>query len=259
MITRMIAAVATVFLAAAIAVWEQPATATTTPAPFTARVYATREGLIGQLTANGHVIGSADLFAALPSRLGLSGLNTGERSVQVCTGGRCVFLPVWDVGPWNTKDDYWNTARQAYKDLPRGVPAAQAAYLKGYNRGRDEFGRVVRNPAGLDLSDRAFSAGLALRDNAWVQVTYLWTGGGPQGTVTTNGDPLLVRSSPSTSGRIIGYAAAAARVPVMCQLRGQKISGNVRSTDQWNRVAPGMYVSHAFVKTAAGFTAPACL
>lgn len=255
MIKRMIAAIA-----ALLAAFTTPIPAlASTASPFSARVYTTREGLIGQTTANGHVIRSSDLFAALPSRLGLSGRSTGERTVQVCANGRCVFVPVWDVGPWNTRDDYWNANRQMFRDLPRGTPAAQAAYQKGYNGGRDEFGRRVTNPAGLDLSDRAFSDGLALRDNAWVQVTYLWTGGGSQGTVTTDGDPLLVRSSPSTTAKILGYAAAAARIPVMCQLRGQRIAGNVRSTDQWNRVAPGMYVSHAFVATPSGFSAPACV
>jgi hypothetical protein len=254
MIKQMLATVT-----ALLAAFSAPVPAYAQTAPFSARVFTTREGLIGETTANGHVIRSSDLFAALPSRLGLSGRSTGERTVQVCANGRCVFVPVWDVGPWNTKDDYWNANRQTFRDLPRGTPAAQAAYQKGYNGGRDEFGRRVANPAGLDLSDRAFNEGLALRDNGWVQVTYLWTGSGSQGTVKTDGDPLLVRSSPSTTGKIIGYAAAAARIPVMCQLRGQKITGNVRSTDQWNRVAPGMYVSHAFVTTPTTFTAPTWL
>lgn len=134
MITRILAAATAVSVAVVASLWSvtvEPAEAQSPSAPFSARVFTTREGLIGQTTANGRVIRSDDLFAALPSRLGLS-------------------------------------------------------------------------------------------------------------------------------GRILGYAAATARVPVMCQIRGQKISGNVRSTDQWNRVAPGMYVSHAFVKTATGFTASSC-
>jgi len=226
--------------------------------PFEARVYATREGLIGELTANGHRIAREDLFAALPSRLGLADRGEGGRTVRVCTDRRCVFVPVWDVGPWNTKDDYWNARRQMWRDLPQGKPAAQAAYLDGYNRGRDEFGRTVANPAGIDLADRAFRDGLALADNGWVSVSFLWTGSGPHGNVATDGSPLLVRDKPSRQGAIVGLAAGSAQLPISCQVRGEQITGEARSTDLWDRVAPGKYVSHAFVATAAGFSAPSC-
>lgn len=149
--------------------------------PLTARVYATSIGMVGSRTANGHVITAADRFAALPSR---RSLNAGARErayqVKVCYGrtARCVVAPVWDVGPWNIRDDYWNPAasRQMWKDLPRGVPEAQAAYLDRYNRGRDDGKRRVRNPAGIDLSDSLFRDGLGLTTNDWVTVTFLWTG-----------------------------------------------------------------------------------
>jgi hypothetical protein len=143
------------------------------------RVFATREGLVGGTTANGHKIKKRDHFAALPSRRGLSGDNGGEYSVRVCAAnGRCAWAPVWDVGPWNTRDDYWNPAavRQSWRDLPRGRPQAQAAYLSGHNGGRDQFGRRVANPAGIDLGDGTFWNALKLSDNSWVTVTYLWTG-----------------------------------------------------------------------------------
>ncbi|NUT36427.1 MAG: hypothetical protein HOV79_25510 [Hamadaea sp.] len=226
---------------------------------FESRVFATREGLVGELTANGHRIARDDLFAALPSRLGLAARGGGERTVQVCAAGRCVFVPVWDVGPWNTKDDYWNPRRQMWTDLPRGKPAAQAAYQDGYHAGRDEFGRRVGNPAGIDLADRAFWEGLRLRDNAWVQVRFLWTGTAPRGSVRTDGSPLLVRDRPSRAGRVVGLAAGSAQVPISCQVRGERIAGDARTTDLWDRVAPGMYVSHAFVTTATAFTAATCL
>ena len=56
---------------------------------------------------------------------------------------------------WSTTDDYWNPAatRQSWKDLPQGRPEAQAAYQSGYNGGKDQFGRTVANPAGIDLGD----------------------------------------------------------------------------------------------------------
>ncbi|WP_279583255.1 peptidoglycan-binding domain-containing protein [Fodinicola feengrottensis] len=152
-------------------------------APVTSTVFATREGLVGGTTSNGHVITSNDHFVALPSGRGLSPKGTTTYSVHICNpgNGKCVTAPVWDVGPWNTKDDYWNPAsqRQSWTDLPQGKPEAQAAYQNGYNGGHDQFGRKVSNPAGIDLADGTFRSDLGLADNGWVNVTYLWTSGTP--------------------------------------------------------------------------------
>jgi hypothetical protein len=143
----------------------------------TYRIFATREGLVGGVTANGHVIQERDHFVALPSRRMLAGDGGDEYRVRVCYQGRCETAPVWDVGPWNTADDYWNTAsrRENWNDLPQGTPEAEAAYLDGYNDGRDEFGRRVQNAAGLDLADGVFWDGLGMTDNDWVDLTFLPT------------------------------------------------------------------------------------
>lgn len=182
------------------------------------RVFATREGLVGGTTANGHKVTPRDIFVALPSRRALSPRNTGDYSVKVCApNGRCAFAPVWDVGPWNTRDDYWNPSsrRQSWGDLPRGVPEAQAAKLQGYNGGKDQFGRVVKNPAGIDLADGLFWDGLGLRDNAYVTVEYLWTGDSPMATVRVKGRADL-RSAPRSGAKVVGLAANGAAVPVQC-------------------------------------------
>jgi hypothetical protein len=145
------------------------------------RVFATREGLVGRTTANGHKIKSSDRFVALPSRRALSPNGSADYSVKVCaSNGRCAVAPVWDVGPWNTRDDYWNpkSRRQEWRDLPQGMPEAQAAKERGYNKGLDQFKRKVANPAGIDLSDGMFWGALGLKDNSWVTVEYLWTAAG---------------------------------------------------------------------------------
>ncbi|MEU8170385.1 hypothetical protein AB0B97_28175 [Micromonospora sp. NPDC049004] len=226
----------------------------------TYRVYATRIGLVGELTANGRTIQPRDHFAALPSRRGLSPLNSGDYTVRVCTttGARCEYAPVWDVGPWNTRDDYWNPSavRENWKNLPQGRPEAQAAYQSGYNGGRDQFGRTVLNPAGIDLADGTFIDGLQLTTNAWVDVAYLWTGGGPRGVV---GDgPLNIRSGPSTSYAARGFAARFANVPIQCYVTGQSVAGPYRTTTRWNRLATGQYVSHAYISAVYGGTVPVC-
>jgi hypothetical protein len=143
---------------------------------FTRMIFATREGLVGGTTANGHVIVTNDHFVALPSRRALSTNFGHEREVRVTYQGRTTIAPVWDIGPWNTHDDYWNPSqiRETFRDLPRGKPEAEAANLDGYNDGRDERGRIVVTPAGIDLADGTFRLDLALPTNDWVEVEYLW-------------------------------------------------------------------------------------
>ena len=65
----------------------------------TARVYGSREGLVGSTTANGHVIAERDRFVALPSRDVISARNGTEFSVQLTYKGRIAAAPVWDLGP----------------------------------------------------------------------------------------------------------------------------------------------------------------
>jgi len=216
----------------------------------TFRVFATREGLVGGTTANGHKIRKRDHFVALPSRRGLSGRRGGNYSVRVCAdNGRCAWAPVWDVGPWNTRDDYWNPPRlrQSWRDLPRGRPQAQAAYQGGYHGGRDQFGRRVKNPAGIDLADGMFWDGLKLTGNSWVTVTYLWAGSAPAGYVHTGGAPLRVRRGPSTATTAVGTAGRFSQVRVECRTAGQSVSGAMGTTSAWYRLAADKYVSAAYV------------
>ncbi|HEY2222515.1 hypothetical protein [Actinomycetospora sp.] len=229
------------------------------PAPLavpavSSKVFATREGLVGGTTANGHVITPRDHFVALPSRRGLSPRGTGDYTVKVCApNGRCAWSPVWDVGPWNTTDDYWNpsAARQSWKDLPQGMPQAQAAFQRRHNGGRDGFGRAVANPAGIDLADGTFSDDLALRDNSWVTVTYLWTATGRSGLAKPAGAPtMVVRSAPTDASSAVGAVAGGARVAIQCTAAGQLRSGAQGTSSSWLRIGPNQYVP------AAGVEAP---
>ena len=159
--------------------------------------------LVGGTTANGHVIKSYDRFVALPSRRALASKGGTEYQVRVCYSvtGKCTTTSVWDVGPWNTKDDYWNPSsiREMWKDLPQGKPEAQAAYQDGYNGGLDQFGRRVANAAGIDIADGTFWTDLGMSNNDWVNVTYLWTTGG--GTPTG----LVIDSNNANNDTTKGY------------------------------------------------------
>jgi len=182
------------------------------------RVYATREGLVGGTTANGHVIKTSDRFVALPSRRALASNGGSEYQVRVCYSvtGKCTTTSVWDIGPWNTKDDYWNpsSVREMWKDLPQGKPEAQAAYQDNYNGGLDQFGRRPANPAGIDLADGTFWYDLGMSNNDWVTVTYLWTGSTSTGLVidsnnanndSTKGYIELTGTSWTSSTNVAGY------------------------------------------------------
>jgi hypothetical protein len=94
---------------------------------------------------------------ALPHR----GLKFRDRHRRVpirpVNGGRGARAPVKEVGPWNTYDNYWlartsNEKKDEWRNLPRCVPEAQAAFYKNFHRGKDESGRTVTNPAGIDLT-----------------------------------------------------------------------------------------------------------
>lgn len=148
------------------------------PASASVRVYATRIGLIGRQTANGHIIAPEDRFVALPSRRVLATRGGREYEVRVEYRGRSMTLPVWDVGPWNVRDNYWESSarRDMWNDLPPGLPQSAAAYYDVYHGGRDGFGRRVLSPAGIDLSDAAF-AELGMTQADWVTVTFLWQTG----------------------------------------------------------------------------------
>lgn len=78
----------------------------------------------------------------------------GGFRVRINHNGHRARAPVKEVGPWNTRDNYWQPKkkRDMWKNLPRCKPEAEAAYFNNYNRGRDEQGRIVRNPAGIDLT-----------------------------------------------------------------------------------------------------------
>lgn len=156
------------------AVAAAPALAAPQFGPPTATLWATREGLVGQTTANGHVIVERDRFVALPSRQALNALGRRDYVVRLEYKGRVAEAPVWDIGPWNIRDDYWNQQRETSTDLPRWTPQAEAAFFSGYGGGRDRFGRYVTIPTSIDLADGTFWDDLKMTSNDWIKVTFLW-------------------------------------------------------------------------------------
>jgi hypothetical protein len=144
----------------------------------TYRLRVTRQGMVGGRTANGHIIKPNDFFVSLPSGRALSRKGGYEYQVRLSANGKSVVVPVWDNGPWNHHDDYWNEKRQTYHDLPVGWPEDHAAYFENYNNRQSEHG-YVRFPSAVDIGDGAYWAlGLA-GAQATVDVTFLWLGKDP--------------------------------------------------------------------------------
>jgi hypothetical protein len=144
--------------------------------PGRARVYATREGLVGGMTTSEHIIVPNDHFVALPSYRYVSSNGGREYLVALRSGGRAVVVPVWDVGPINHHDDYWSDAatRYEFQSLPQGYPEAEAAWCDGFNHALSDKNLTPTTQAAIDLADGVFRLDLALPDNGYIDVEFLW-------------------------------------------------------------------------------------
>jgi murein DD-endopeptidase MepM/ murein hydrolase activator NlpD len=68
------------------------------------------------------------------------------------------------------------------------------------------------------------------------------------GTVSTGSGPLNVRGGAGTGHAVLYQVANGSALSIQCQITGQSISGNVRSTNLWDRVGAGAYVADAYVQ-----------
>lgn len=79
------------------------------------------------------------------------------------------------------------------------------------------------------------------------------------GTVDTSGAPLAVRAQPTSTSERVGSRADGARITIVCQTYGQRVTGTFGTSRVWDRVRSGGYVSDAFVRTGSdGLVAPLC-
>ena len=84
-----------------------------------------------------------------------------------------------------------------------------------------------------------------------MNVTYLWTGSGPTGVVSTAGDPMNVRASASTTAAVKGLAANYAKVNIECYVEGDTVTGKFGTSNIWDRIGPGHYVSDTYLQTGS--------
>lgn len=68
-----------------------------------------------------------------------------------------------------------------------------------------------------------------------------------------------VRSGPTTNSPVVKVLAYNARVRIRCQRRGQNVSGPYGTSDIWDSIAPGQYISDTYVRTGSdGFVTVPC-
>jgi hypothetical protein len=149
--------------------------------PPTWNLRVTRQGMIGGRTANGHIIVERDRFVSMSSWkvLNKKGKYDYQIKMTVPSTGHSATVPAWDVGPWNNNDNYWHNPRDIFKDLPVGMPQAEAAFFNGHNGGKNEFGNKVLNPSAIDIGDGTYWDDLKLAGAQWserLQTTFLFEG-----------------------------------------------------------------------------------
>jgi uncharacterized protein YraI len=70
---------------------------------------------------------------------------------------------------------------------------------------------------------------------------------------------LNVRSGPGTNYRLVKILPYGASVPINCQKAGETITGPYGTTNLWDNIANGQFVSDAYVYTGSdGYIAPRC-
>ena len=68
---------------------------------------------------------------------------------------------------------------------------------------------------------------------------------------------LKVRSGPSLAAAVVGSMTGGQKVVVDCSVVGQTVRGSVRTTNLWDRLSDGSYLTDAYVRSAV--TIPRCV
>ncbi|MCT4354486.1 SH3 domain-containing protein [Streptomyces sp. Je 1-79] len=68
-----------------------------------------------------------------------------------------------------------------------------------------------------------------------------------------------VRSGPGTQFSVVRILPAGTWVAIRCQTPGQRVTGPYGTTNIWDNIASGEFISDAYVKTGSdGYVAPRC-
>ncbi|MFJ9471712.1 peptidase [Streptomyces caniferus] len=68
-----------------------------------------------------------------------------------------------------------------------------------------------------------------------------------------------VRQGPGTGYPVVRQLPEGARIQIRCQRHGQSVTGPYGTSDLWDSIGSGQYVSDAYVRTgSSGMVAPRC-
>jgi uncharacterized protein YraI len=81
----------------------------------------------------------------------------------------------------------------------------------------------------------------------------------PRTYAVAPGVRLNVRSGPGTSYSIVRVLSEGARVPIYCQTPGTTVTGPYGTSNIWDNISNGQYVSDSYVNTGSdGYVASRC-
>lgn len=126
-------------------------------------VKATREGLVGQITATGWRIDGEYPFVALPSH---KALGMWVKIRNPLTGKLCC-AQVLDVGPFNVNDDAYVFQAITEDDLTPGPDSVRPLAESG----KSVSGQGT-NQAGIDLGEKVWGL-LGMKDNTDVEWKFI--------------------------------------------------------------------------------------
>lgn len=73
------------------------------------------------------------------------------------------------------------------------------------------------------------------------------------------GHNVNVRSGPGTHFSVVRTLPAGSRVPIYCQCPGESVAGPYGTSNVWDNISNGQFVSDAYVQTGSdGYVAPKC-
>jgi hypothetical protein len=160
-------------------------------------------------------------------------------------GGECAWSQ--DLGAWQLNNCWWDVDQDRWDEIQY---SADYAYVIWGELGWPGW-TTYNNGMYLDRLGEAQAA-----------IDAAGGEGHPTGVVTTgDGSPLQIRSGPSTSDPVVGSLSEGTVVAIACQTHGESVYSEVWevSTDLWDQVGPGEYVTDAYVDTGSfGQVAPDC-
>lgn len=211
------------------------------------------DGLVGETTSSGHVVGDDDRLVGLPGCTVSScpwvapGSGDGAWGPQtscaewdgLCwveltnpASGACATAPVLDLGPFFVRDNWWAATAERTYGLPQGEPAVARAALGadlGFGPGRSDDGydaTGVPDPAAINVAAGTWSdLGLTLdQGGAPLVVRLLWqaeifradacdSSTAPSDNATAI-DDVNLRDAPDFGGEIVGTIRLGSRLHV---------------------------------------------